>query len=158
MESITFFGSFSSIISSQKLSAKSSINEEIKSRLFHDTVSEIRKQGGLVICPHPFDRLRKTAFHPRSVHVRYFDGIEVFNSRCVFKSDNEKALRYAIHNNKSILAGSDAHYANEIGNAVTFADNNLWSDIIAKKTYTRGKKSSFMNHVKTKMLKIRRKI
>ena len=38
-------------------------------------------------------------------------------------------IEYANSNNKAMVAGSDAHYANEIGNVITLSDNDLWSDI-----------------------------
>jgi predicted metal-dependent phosphoesterase TrpH len=128
------------------------LTEEIKAKSDINVSKAIRKQGGLVICPHPFDRLRKTAFRPKVGDAYLFDAIEVFNSRCVFKYDNFKALNYAHFNKKGSVAGSDAHYANEIGNAITISFGNIKEDII-NNTLIEGKKSSSMNHVKTKMLK-----
>ena len=45
------------------------------------------------------------------------DYIEIFNSRCFPSKYNDKTKKYADKHNIKGLAGSDAHFANEIGNA-----------------------------------------
>ena len=52
------------------------LSEEIAPGNFGDVIAEIRDQGGLVILPHPFDRLRSTAFHPQSEDIRMIDAVE----------------------------------------------------------------------------------
>jgi len=37
------------------------LNEEIPERSFFDVVDAIRDQGGIVVLPHPFDRLRRSS-------------------------------------------------------------------------------------------------
>ncbi|MHA2203583.1 MAG: PHP-associated domain-containing protein, partial [Candidatus Hodarchaeales archaeon] len=47
----------------------------------------------------------------------FIDGIEVFNSRCILPRANRKALRLAENYSFIQTAGSDAHFAPEIGKA-----------------------------------------
>ncbi len=114
------------------------VGEEIKSRegdiigLFlrepiakgmtpEDTVRAIRAQQGLVLVPHPFDRLRRSGAlgeHALSRIIEDVDMIEVFNSRTVLRSDNNRAARYARHQGKLRTAGSDSHTKGEIGNVL----------------------------------------
>jgi glycosyltransferase involved in cell wall biosynthesis len=84
-----------------------------------DTIAAIHDQGGLVYMPHPFDRLH-TIPDP-AVLLRHLDEIdifEVYNSRLVFESFNEDALRFAAKYNLLQAAGSDAHVLPGIGTAL----------------------------------------
>lgn len=99
--------------------------EEIPStKEFPDVTEIIREQGGMVIIPHPFDRMRKSAFKLRENDLKYIDAIEVLNSRCMWPKGNKKALEYA--NTHSLLksAGSDAHFPSEIGTAWILFNGN----------------------------------
>ena len=94
------------------------LNEGIPKGLTpEDTVRAIRAQGGLVCVPHPFDRLRgsvlKTAALLRIVHE--VDIVEVFNARTTLQADNRRAEDFAREHGKLRSAGSDAHWAPEIG-------------------------------------------
>ena len=84
-----------------------------------DTIAEIQRQGGLVLMPHPFDRLHTI---PDSATVlRNLDQIdifEVYNSRLLFDSFNDDALRFATKYNLVQSAGSDAHVLQGIGTAI----------------------------------------
>lgn len=83
------------------------------------TLEIIKYQGGLVLLPHPFDRIRKEASKPATVDKikDKIDCLEIFNSRCLFSSDNQKALKYAQKHRLLPYAGSDAHTQAEIGRA-----------------------------------------
>jgi predicted metal-dependent phosphoesterase TrpH len=83
-----------------------------------DTVRAIREQRGIVLVPHPFDRLRKGSALGKEALVRIIedvDLIEVFNARTVLRSDNNRAGRFARLYGKPRSAGSDSHSASEIG-------------------------------------------
>ena len=80
---------------------------------FKQTLKEIKKQGGLSYCPHPFDNIRKGILDPTL--IKQCDIIEVYNSRSVFNSMNEKANKLADQYNITKGVGSDAHYPFEIG-------------------------------------------
>src|SRR3989304_4556350 len=54
-----------------------------------DTVRAIREQGGLVLIPHPYDRVRQSPLREEAV-LRILPQvaiIEVFNSRTVYQDD-----------------------------------------------------------------------
>ncbi len=99
------------------------LEKEIKSRDYMGVIREIRDQSGIVVLPHPY---RSHKLNPQL--IENVDAIEVFNSR---NNDNEniKASKLAERYKKPILAGSDAHFASEIGNSTTFVENDLISDI-----------------------------
>ena len=135
------------------------LEDEIDSSDPQKVVSKIKDQNGIVIIPHPFDDLRKSAYHPTIEDVKYIDGIEVLNSRCVFKKFNDRAVEFAKVHRLRISAGSDAHFANEIGLAGIITETqNIREAIIKNKLKVYGKRSSILNHGVTKVLKLCRKI
>ena len=84
-----------------------------------ETITAIQDQGGLVYMPHPFDRLH-TIPDPATL-LRVLDRIdifEVYNSRLLFESFNDDALRFATKYNLVQSAGSDAHVLQGIGTAI----------------------------------------
>jgi predicted metal-dependent phosphoesterase TrpH len=86
-----------------------------------DTVRAIREQGGLVLIPHPYDRLRQSPLRPDAALriMNDVDVIEVFNSRTIFSEDNAKSRRLAEQHGKLMSASTDAHTPWEIGIAYT---------------------------------------
>lgn len=84
------------------------------------TIASIKKQGGFVYLPHPFDRWRKAPINLKSIEPFWneIDIIEVFNSRSLISSWNEKALRLAREKKKPFGVGSDAHSEKEAGRAL----------------------------------------
>jgi predicted metal-dependent phosphoesterase TrpH len=82
-----------------------------------DTVRAIREQGGLVLVPHPYDRVRRSPLRPEALLriIKEIDIIEVFNSRTVFAADNERSRRLAAEHGKLMSAATDAHTPWEIG-------------------------------------------
>lgn len=86
-----------------------------------DTVRAIREQGGLVLVPHPFDRARGSPLREEALLriLSDIDIIEVFNARCVFAGDNERALKFAEEHDKLKSSSTDAHTPWEIGLAYT---------------------------------------
>jgi predicted metal-dependent phosphoesterase TrpH len=83
------------------------------------TIDRLRAQGAFISVSHPFDRLRKGAWEEADLCkiIDQVDAIEVFNSRCLYPEDNQKALAFAQANNKPGTVGSDAHSAYELGRA-----------------------------------------
>lgn len=75
------------------------------------TIKQIRSQKGLVCLPHPFDRLRHSAVQLEALekNLDQIDLIEVFNSRNIFKSDDQKANNFAQKHNVIPIVGTDAH-------------------------------------------------
>ena len=83
---------------------------------FAETIAAIKRQGGIVYVPHPFDRLH-TIPSPRVLraNVASIDVLEVFNSRLAFPGFNELAARFAQRYRIPAAAGSDAHVLPGIG-------------------------------------------
>ena len=130
------------------------LEEEVKSKDVSDVVLEIKERNGIVIIPHPFDELRRSAFHPTEEDAKYIDCIEGFNSRCVFQRYNEKAVEFAMKYDLTITAGSDAHFSNEIGNAgINTETEDVREAIMKNNIEIFWKRTSLVNHVRTKVLK-----
>ena len=60
-------------------------------------IARLKDQGAVISVPHPFDRWRSGAWREADLiaSLPLIDAIEVFNSRCVFKADNARALAFA---------------------------------------------------------------
>jgi predicted metal-dependent phosphoesterase TrpH len=81
-----------------------------------ETIAEIRRQGGLVYVPHPFDRLHSVPDYEHLLAVvDEIDAIEVFNPRIAIAAWNEEAVRFAGKYRIPGGAGSDAHVAHGLG-------------------------------------------
>lgn len=135
------------------------LSEEINAKNLSHVLSEIKAQDGIIVIPHPFDEMRSSAFYPNDECASIIDCIEGFNSRCVFQKYNDKAVEYANKYNLPIVAGSDAHFENEIGNAGNITEyDDLKEAILHKDIKIFGKRSMLINHALTKGLKKWRKI
>ncbi|MEM3466662.1 MAG: PHP domain-containing protein [Candidatus Jordarchaeales archaeon] len=92
-----------------------------------EVIELAREAGGVVVLPHPYRRSKPPTF------VREFrvDALEGFNAR-TSKRLNEKAKRLAKAEGIPVVAGSDAHTLNEIGNGVTgtTADDRRLEDVL----------------------------
>ncbi len=131
------------------------LTEEVKARDFFGASSEIREQGGLVVIPHPFDRFRKSAINPMPDEMRLADALEVFNARCLMDRCNKKALAMARETGMGITAGSDAHFAREIGTAGLIIDSDdLRTAIIRGRAEVFGKRASLLNYNRYLSLKL----
>ena len=73
------------------------IEEKIpRGMTLQETIAEIRRQGGLVYVPHPFDRMHAVPDYEHLLDVvEDIDAIEVFNPRVAFSAFNEEAARFA---------------------------------------------------------------
>jgi predicted metal-dependent phosphoesterase TrpH len=80
------------------------------------TIAEIRRQGGIVYVPHPFDRLHSVPDYEHLLAVLDdVDAIEVFNPRVAISEFNEEAARFAAKYRIPAGAGSDAHVPQGLG-------------------------------------------
>lgn len=135
------------------------LSEEINLTDFYGVISEIKDQNGIIIIPHPFDESRHSALYPTDEDIKYIDCIEGFNSRCIAQQYNNKAIEFGKKHKIPITAGSDAHFANEIGNAGIIIDSeDLREAILKNDIRIFGKQSFILNHVGTKAIKLWRKI
>jgi glycosyltransferase involved in cell wall biosynthesis len=80
------------------------------------TVAEIKRQGGLVYVPHPFDRMHSVPDYEHLLPILDdVDAIEVFNPRVAIGAFNEEAVRFAAKYRIVAGAGSDSHVAQGLG-------------------------------------------
>lgn len=145
------------------------IETEIKTKdnNFFVLVEKIKENNGLIIIPHPFDILRKNRLKltllSDNVIKKYIDGIEIINSRIIFKRCIEEAR---VFNNKYHLfetGGSDAHTKNEIGKAYTIIENtsnlsieSVRNSLITHKSMSEGNLSPAYVHMFSIMNKLRK--
>jgi hypothetical protein len=81
-----------------------------------ETVAEIRRQGGLVYVPHPFDRMHSVPDYEHLLKIiDEVDAIEIFNPRVAISAFNEEAARFAAKYRIPAGAGSDSHVAQGLG-------------------------------------------
>jgi predicted metal-dependent phosphoesterase TrpH len=81
-----------------------------------ETIAEIRRQGGLVYVPHPFDRFHSVPDYEHLLDiVEEIDVLEVFNPRVALTAFNEEAERFARKYRIVPGAGSDSHVAQGLG-------------------------------------------
>ena len=95
------------------------LTKRIAPRLaLEQVVEEIRGQGGVVYIPHPFAYL----ISPRRRAERalpFADIVEIWNSRAFYPPWNRRALDAVRERGLAQAAGSDGHFAFELGRAVT---------------------------------------
>ncbi len=93
------------------------IKEKIpRGMTLQETIAEIKRQGGLVYVPHPFDRMHSVPDYKHLLDVLdEIDLIEVFNPRVPIAEFNEEAVRFAAKYRIIAGAGSDAHVPQGLG-------------------------------------------
>ena len=138
------------------------IREDIESHLsLEETCKWISRQGGFLIIPHPFDRFR-SGIGDRIKRIEgQIDAIEAFNSRILFNSFNKKAEEFAVDSGIPVVAGSDAHFPEEVGNAYTVLDCKPREEDVLRAIRDKGtklvtNKTGLKRYPKTLVLKIRR--
>ncbi len=134
------------------------LNEEIKSKDFHEVIDIARSSGCLIILPHPYVRHHLVADLLRSV-----DLIEAHNSRTP-RFLNEKALKLARELGKPITAGSDAHLLKEIGNGLNFFFVDSFNEEGLLKSMRKGKikvvskPSNFLYRLSSAMIQLSKRV
>jgi glycosyltransferase involved in cell wall biosynthesis len=93
------------------------IEEKIpRGMTLQETIAEIKRQGGIVYVPHPFDRMHSVPDYEHLLAViDDVDAIEVFNPRIAITEFNEEAVRFAAKYRIPAGAGSDAHVPQGLG-------------------------------------------
>lgn len=90
---------------------------------FEETLRRIRAQDGIAIVPHPFQKARHgVAPHVTDEQLADADALEVYNSRLLTGRSNRLAEQFAVEHGVPMTAGSDAHIAEMVGQAVTRID------------------------------------
>ena len=128
---------------------------------FREVADEIRRQGGVVYLPHPFDSHRGTTEGFLEDVRDCVDVVEGFNARIHDARRNRRAESWAAANGLPVGAGSDAHTLDEIGRARVhtrpFADA---ADFVVALSSGRieGRSSSRLVHLASTWAKIARKL
>ena len=93
------------------------IEEKIPRGLsLEETVAEIKRQGGIVYVPHPFDRMHSVPDYEHLLPILDdVDAIEIFNPRVAIGAFNDEASRFAAKYRIPAGAGSDSHVAQGLG-------------------------------------------
>ena len=90
---------------------------------FGETLDRIRELGGIAVIPHPFQKSRSgVGVNVSGDELADADAIEVYNSRLLTGRGNRRARRFAEERGLPMTAGSDAHIAEMVGQAVTLID------------------------------------
>lgn len=142
------------------------VRESIPARLTpQETIRRLRDQGAVISVSHPFDRWRRGAWHEEDLRaiIDQVDAIEVFNARCLYPEDNEKARAFAQTHNVPGTAGSDAHTVWEYGKGVLCVrpfDSSSPADFLAalRDGKPEGSLSSSLVHVGSKLAKWSKKL
>jgi predicted metal-dependent phosphoesterase TrpH len=100
------------------------IEELVPAGLSYDeTLDRIASLGGVAVIPHPFQSSRHgVAAHISRGQLVAADAIEVYNSRLFTGRANRQAERFAGDHDLPMTAGSDAHIAEMVGQAITEVD------------------------------------
>ena len=114
------------------------LKNEITSRKFSEIVNEARKQDAFIFIAHPTDFIRFNNKWKRldNETLKLVDGVEYYNGRNLF---NKAALKLSKHG----VAGSDGHYAEEVGNTYVIYSKDLWKEIMGNKAKYFHKNSIF---------------
>ncbi len=103
-----------------------------------EAIARLREQNAFISVSHPFDASRKGGWRlDQLLEISTLvDAIEVFNSRCLTRAANDRALAFARRHDLLGTVGSDAHTALEIGRSVMlldpFADAAQLRDVIRR--------------------------
>ena len=90
---------------------------------FGETLGRIHELGGIAVIPHPFQKSRSgVGVNVSGDELAEADAIEVYNSRLLTGRGNRRARRFAEVRGLPMTAGSDAHIAEMVGQAVTHLD------------------------------------
>ncbi|OPY31057.1 MAG: Error-prone DNA polymerase [Methanomassiliicoccales archaeon PtaU1.Bin124] len=91
-----------------------------------ETIAEIRRQGGLVVAPHPF------SYHVPAmgslIDEMDVDGIEVINGGHVDGPSNDRAWEHSRSGRWARTAGSDAHSLSQVAWAYTLFEGKTSAD------------------------------
>jgi hypothetical protein len=139
------------------------LEKEIPKKLSaKETVRLIKKQGGLVGIPHPFDHRSGSGIERSALYeiLPDVDIIEVFNARCRSQDLNNMARDLAAKHKLMASAGSDAHTPGEIGKTYVempdFTDKTGFLKALAQGKIT-GHAATPWVHVQSTWAKIRKK-
>jgi len=123
-----------------------------------ETIQEIKRQGGLVSIPHPFDTLRTSRLGRAALEeiISEVDMIEIFNSRDLLQQTDSEFIEEFKKKGVVPVVGSDAHQRWEIGKSYMIMEKfSSPQEFLANLRTAQSvyKKSPFWVHLVTKVVK-----
>ena len=104
------------------------LTEEIPMDLSaEETIRRIRKQGGIVLAPHPYSG--HVSAIGKLIGTLDIDGIEVINGGHIDGIANSKALESSKSGKWACVAGSDAHALGQLGCCCTMFEGKTAEDL-----------------------------
>ena len=138
------------------------LSSPIEKGSFAETAAAIRAQGGIPVLAHPFQKRR--AAESLAPLAPALTGAEVFNSRADRKNPraNEEAAAFAESFGLLPFAGSDAHVAQEVGNAFirlevsALTEEEIKAALLQGKGRFTGKSSPHIHVARSQWTKLRK--
>jgi predicted metal-dependent phosphoesterase TrpH len=128
------------------------------------TISDIKKQDGIVYVPHPFETVRKGLSSVALERVQEeIDIIESANGRALFQNKGPEAHAWAHLRRVATFASSDAHRAKALGKTHTTLEKTPTKETLVslarkgKKSYTRPNLGDVLAPKRAKIVKIIRR-
>ncbi len=116
------------------------LKKPIRPGKFEHVIKQAKSQNAIVMIPHPYDSklIRKRFSMDISKIKNKINALETINGRCIFGYSNHKAQKKADLLALASLAGSDAHFAFELGSIYTEFKGSLSSAVKNRKTSAKG--------------------
>ncbi len=128
------------------------------------TIEAVRKQGGIVYIPHPFETVRKGISPQALQRIRSsIDILESANGRALLQNKGPQAHTWARLHNIPTFASSDAHRAKALGKTFTTLETLPTRETLiqllqkAKKTYQRPSIGDVLAPKRAKIVKVLRR-
>ena len=127
-----------------------------------EAIAQIKAQGALVCLPHPFDLFRGIRLDSQGLAALagQIDIVEVFNARSALLRSTTRAQALASKYGIPMIAGSDAHTANEIGSTyIKMPEFNGKDDFLQalRKGKIHSHRSNFLVHFGSAWARIRKR-
>lgn len=109
------------------------LNNEIKSRQYHEVIDEIKFQNGIVYLPHPF----ASYTHVKDMNLNRIEALEAYNGRNNMHA-NRQALLLGKKLGLPLLGGSDTHIAYEMGTVCNLTSMDITQEDEFRKVILNG--------------------
>lgn len=124
-----------------------------------ETIESLKAQGAIISVSHPFDRWRNGGWKESWLLeiLPYLDAFEIFNAHCINEKPNLIAKGFALRHQLVGMAGSDAHYIDEVGIAglrmIDFNDATSLRQSLQSATIF-GKRVSLKNRMINRLIRL----
>ncbi|MGQ4912138.1 MAG: PHP domain-containing protein [Candidatus Thorarchaeota archaeon] len=104
------------------------LNEEIRSREFHDVINDIAAQDGIVCLPHPYASYTSLD----RMDLSKIEVLEAYNGRHSLR-ENQAAFRLGKKLGLPMIGGSDSHLQYEVGSVVNITHDDVTDEDVLRK-------------------------